>query len=496
MAKGKIRSYRGYKTYLAVVSIPEDAERSLPILQRLRKQGYRLRVKHEKRIKKAQASIDGASAVVVFLSRAACLDARFADETAYAAQLGKKIITIHLDQAALPRGLSMLLNSLQAVPAYDYPDEAAFYEKLLASDALKNLQPTERQRKRKRRLITAIILTIVTLLIAVLVIAAVAVYRILSRFIKPDDSQAAAQTVVAASPAPSATPAPTIRLGTPISQEEIAAIQSLTIIGDRLILAGANVETNAVETFDIADIALFTGLTYVRIMNVEQIDLRPLWELENLEVLSLQNVGAGSLKGMEKLKKLIRLQLSNTDITDLSPLSRCDFSHAEKKNRGFSLLLENNPIADFSPLADVPVYYTLNLDAPYAAYAEYITRCRRIENMTVKHVDSLLELAEQKAVINLTIEDSALPSLEGLAAFPNLETLIASGCGLAQIGSLPDMPKLTRMELADNELSSLEGLSAFPNLTFLNVYNNKGLPDDEARRHSSSALRIAYGKRD
>lgn len=57
-------------------------------------------------------------------------------------------------------------------------------------------------------------------------------------------------------------------------------------------------------------------------------DVSPLFALQDLEQISLRYSGASSIQGIQNLSRLVRLDLSGTAVTDLSPLADCDFSYA------------------------------------------------------------------------------------------------------------------------------------------------------------------------
>ncbi len=90
-------------------------------------------------------------------------------------------------------------------------------------------------------------------------------------------------------------------------------------------------------------------------------DASAAFALPNLRDLNLRYTGADSIQGVQNLSCLSRLDISNTPVSDLSPLAGADLSEAES-NGGFSLNAEQlQSCEDFSALASVRRYRNLNL---------------------------------------------------------------------------------------------------------------------------------------
>ena len=80
---------------------------------------------------------------------------------------------------------------------------------------------------------------------------------------------------------------------------------------------------------DLSGIQSLEGLERVRLDFCTGLhDVSPLFALQDLEQISLRYSGASSIQGIQNLSRLVRLDLSGTAVTDLSPLADCDFSYA------------------------------------------------------------------------------------------------------------------------------------------------------------------------
>jgi internalin A len=104
------------------------------------------------------------------------------------------------------------------------------------------------------------------------------------------------------------------------------------------------------ETTDCqeADFKL-SNLTILDLSNSEISDLQPLTGLKNLEGIMLNENKIIDLKPLEELGNLQLLDLSNNQISDLKPLTT--LSHLEL------LLLNSNKISDIQPLAKITNLY-------------------------------------------------------------------------------------------------------------------------------------------
>lgn len=82
-------------------------------------------------------------------------------------------------------------------------------------------------------------------------------------------------------------------------------------------------------------------------------DIRPLWELMQLEVLSIRFMKIDDISPLAKFTKLILLQLQDNGISDITPLSNLtNLQH---------LTIQRNPITDVSPLAELTNLAQLHL---------------------------------------------------------------------------------------------------------------------------------------
>lgn len=90
-------------------------------------------------------------------------------------------------------------------------------------------------------------------------------------------------------------------------------------------------------------------------------DISALFTLESLRDIQLEYVPVESIQGIQNLPELTRLKLSESNVTDLSPLAECNLSAAAQQG-GLNLeIYGNNIIEDFSPLENIKTFGEISI---------------------------------------------------------------------------------------------------------------------------------------
>lgn len=133
--------------FLWVECLPEDEAAAEAALTRLagEKKVYRA----DPASKKDRKLLEKAAAAVIFYSRASV--SRLEETTAAVTRLGKPLLPVYLDAAALSEGMSLLLGTTQGVQRSKFTDDDAFCEAVLTSPVLRELRVTPAQKKAARR---------------------------------------------------------------------------------------------------------------------------------------------------------------------------------------------------------------------------------------------------------------------------------------------------------------------------------------------------------
>ena len=153
------------------------------------------------------------------------------------------------------------------------------------------------------------------------------------------------------------------------------------------------------------------------------LDLRPLVNLINLEMLSLEGNWISDIRPLMGLKKLRRLHLSNNQIEDVSPLAGL--------TELWQLWLERNPIRDLTPLSG------LNLTD------------LNISNNPLK-VSDIGPLAALKELRTLDLLNSGISDIRPLSGLTELQTLLLKG------NPIRDLTPLSGLNLTDLKYDVVE----------------------------------------
>ena len=146
------------------------------------------------------------------------------------------------------------------------------------------------------------------------------------------------------------------------------------------------------------------------------LDLRPLANLINLEMLSLEGNWISDIRPLMGLKKLRRLHLSNNQIEDVGPLAGL--------TELWQLSLERNPIRDLTPLS------AMNL------------RELNISNNPIK-VSDISPLAALKKLGSLDLLNNGISDIRPLAELTELRILLLKG------NPVKDFTPLSGLNLTD-----------------------------------------------
>ena len=265
--------------------------------------------------KKEEDNIARSNAVLLFLTKDFAKEDKLRRTVEAAVRNDKPILTIYLENVDLDAGLSMQLESQQALFTSYYESDEEFLEALKKSAIFDRIEVTEQQKKRQKR---RSVMAVAAAAVAVLVLAIV---------IKPMlGPKANADTMEA--------------LGLQgLSKSELESIEELHIVGTEVIhrdvqsyYAGggtANIEysyrddegeshtTLAGSISDLNGMQQLSNLKDLELEGQQIEDVSPLAELSKLEQLSLNCNPVRSLDGLEKLENLQRLDITDTNVTEL-----------------------------------------------------------------------------------------------------------------------------------------------------------------------------------
>ncbi|MBR4472884.1 MAG: hypothetical protein IKS55_04525 [Oscillospiraceae bacterium] len=228
-------------------------------------------------------------------------------------------------------------------------------------------------------------------------------------------------------------------------------------------------ELTALEQGSITDLSIFSELTGLRelalycqplenldgIQNLSSLerlqvnycpnltDASAAFALQDLRELDLRSCPVESIQGVQNLNRMQRLCLSDTQVSDLSPLQDCDFREAYE-NGGLSLEISELPAEDLSALSSI----------------------RQLRNFCPNNLDAALwvpalentELFELSAV-GCFHDNESFAAL--VAAHPELERLdIPWNDGLTDLTPVLSLEHLQYLKVSENMATALEPVQA------------------------------------
>ena len=187
--------------------------------------------------------------------------------------------------------------------------------------------------------------------------------------------------------------------GVPLTKDKMLSLQHLTAVNHHdsnmsivditgleyaKNLRSLNLGGNNNHIQDLRPLSNLTHLTSLHIWHttlkgpVTDLDLHPLTNLVQLEVLSLEGNGITDITPLSHLTKLHRLHLTHNYITDITPLS-----HLIELRE---LRLKDNYIEDFSPVLNLPNLVQFSYDEVCDWTSTALPVAERIQNRTYPSV--------------------------------------------------------------------------------------------------------------
>ncbi|EBF5184245.1 leucine-rich repeat domain-containing protein [Listeria monocytogenes] len=168
-------------------------------------------------------------------------------------------------------------------------------------------------------------------------------------------------------------------------------------------------------------------------------------ELDAIKILMANNKHVTTLNGLENLRNLTDLYLSDNQISDLTPL----ISLRRLRNLDFS----NNQISDISSLIGLR-----NLDM------------LRLSNNQINDISPLEQL---RRLSILDLSNNKLDEVTSLIQLGNLESLYLSNNQIMDVSLLSALEKLEILNLSDNKIVDISFLANLKNLGSLNLNHNQ-----------------------
>ena len=418
--------------------------------------------------KKEEDNIAKSNAVLLFLTKDYARDDRLRKTVEAAVRNDKPILTVYLENVDLDAGLSMQLESQQALFRSKFKSDEEFAEELKKAAIFDKIEVTEQQKKKQKG---RSIIAIAAAVIAVLVLAIL---------IKPLLGPKANEETMEA-------------LGLQgLSKSELESIEELHIVGtevaDRGVQAyyagggtadieyyyrggaGDRFTTTAGSISDLNGMQQLRNLKDLELEGQQIEDVSPLAKLSKLEQLSLNCNPVRSLDGLEKLSNLRILDITDTNVTELPAGLHVRELYAE--NSGLravpdfggnsNVYFNGDEFSDYANLSTAASYSFLRMEARNGLESQII---ESLKGITIRfflvsglQIDSLEDLSELTITEELNIPHSSLTSLDGIEHFEGIKWIdLKYDTGLTDLSPLNRLESLEKVTLSD-ELAPLAGV--------------------------------------
>ena len=212
----------------------------------------------------------------------------------------------------------------------------------------------------------------------------------------------------------------------------------------------------------IEEILSFDGNYFkLDLENTEITDISPLSKLTNLTYLNLGDNKITDVSPLSKLTNLTNLRLGSNHITNISPLSNL--------SNLTSLNLKYNKITDIKPLRSLTNLTYLNL---YKNQIEDISPLSGLTNLIELYleknkINDIQSLSNLTILTHLYLDDNRIEDISSLSKLTNLIYLSLSRNRIEYISPLSGLTNLTDLSLGSNHITDVSPLSGLTNLTAL-----------------------------
>jgi len=168
-------------------------------------------------------------------------------------------------------------------------------------------------------------------------------------------------------------------------------------------------------------------------------------DVKSLSVISGRDKPIKSLSGIEKCAALMMLELTGSEITDLTPLR--ELTNLQ------SITLSRNKVKDLSPLAGM-------------ARLQYL-------ELSGNQVSDLSPLKQLVALNSLYLSGNAVADLSPLAGMERLWSLYIDGNNVTDLAPVAGMKWLSTLDARRNKIKDLTPLAGLTNLKYLMLDGNQ-----------------------
>lgn len=239
-----------------------------------------------------------------------------------------------------------------------------------------------------------------------------------------------------------------------------------------------------------------TGIEHLK--NVKRMDLsenafttmEPLSKLENLDSLVVSANNLSNVDFLKDMKKLKFLDIGYNKITDIEPLKELDnldslymyqtdvtdISPIANKEHLANLFLQETPVKSLSPLETLPNLKVLGLH-------------------NTPNVENLAAISDLNKLEELSLTEMGLTDVSMLKNLANLKLLYVNGNSIKDISALKEKILLEEIDISNNQIEDLSPLIDSKNLQMVIASNNK-IKSVEALKGKSQMLTLYLDNND
>jgi hypothetical protein len=245
----------------------------------------------------------------------------------------------------------------------------------------------------------------------------------------------------------------------------------LTKERDYIYLGGRSYSdiTPLAELTSIAGIERFKKLRRISITDTKVTDFSPLYNLTELEILTVGGNGNTSYEWLRNLKGLQELRdITFTRLTEADTLEGVDALTQLK-----SLTIYGRTFSDISAIANLTTLESLTLEGTSVSDLKPLEKLENLELLNLKHtkISALEPLRELKNLDHLNLGETNISSIEPLKNLRRLTFLCIDNTDVDSLAPLAQLEKLERLYFQKTKVSSLEPLKNLKKLKHLYFFN-------------------------
>ena len=202
------------------------------------------------------------------------------------------------------------------------------------------------------------------------------------------------------------------------------------------------------------------------IEGTQLVDLKPLAQMPNLQVLYMGDNRMRDVGGLKPLGKLRILKMRHNSVDDFSALSA--MSRLEDLDAG------HNRLTNLGPLSRLSALRKLDLGNNQVSSLTALGRMPWLEHLDLANnkITNLAPLSGARNLQELRLGENQIDNLEPLAGLKALEVLSLERNEITDISALAGLGRLKRLYLSRNHIRDVSALSGLKNLYELELHGN------------------------